>query len=223
VTGEKIDRQYLGYVNFNGIITSDDAVAPATSWITWVGEGKRASVMPVGGGRSYAFFDLPMPAEVAEPAGVAPVEELRKGFAGWAPPVMRLIDNMDPARTNRVLIHDLPTVNCWHRSRVVLLGDAVHTMAPDLGQGGCQALEDGLVLAHYLTSTDVSVPDALARYATERRPRTAEIVRRARKRAAVTHGFDPEATGQWYRELAVETGANVIAGLAESVVTGPCR
>jgi len=31
--------------------------------------------------------------------------------------------------------------------RVVLLGDAAHAMAPDLGQGACQAIEDAVVLA----------------------------------------------------------------------------
>ena len=104
----------------------------------------------------------------------------------------------------------------------MLIGDAAHAMAPDLGQGGCQALEDALVLTHYLTTTDVSVADALRRYESERKERTAEIVRRARKRAAITHGGGEE-TEEWYRQLATETGEGVIAGLIESVVTGPCR
>ena len=96
-------------------------------------------------------------------------------------------------------------------------------MAPDLGQGGCQALEDGLVLAHYLASTDRSIPDALRRYEDERAPRTAEIVRRARKRSDLTHAVDPEATDEWYRSLDGDTGEAIIAGLVQSVVTGPCR
>jgi zeaxanthin epoxidase len=29
------------------------------------------------------------------------------------------------------------------RGNVVLMGDAVHPMMPNLGQGGCQAIEDG--------------------------------------------------------------------------------
>jgi FAD-dependent urate hydroxylase len=225
VAGEPIERTYLGYVNFNTLTTADSLVAPPDVWRTWVGDGKRAAVMPVGGNQVYAFFDIPLALDQAEmredrrpPAAV-----LRQSFDGWAEPVGRLIRNLDPARINRVPIHDLPTVPCWHRDRVVLLGDAAHAMAPDLGQGGCQALEDALVLAQYLTSTTRSIPDALARYQAERLPRTAEIAHRARKRAYLTHGHDPLTTEAWYRSLRQETGEGILAGLVQSAVGGPCR
>jgi FAD-dependent urate hydroxylase len=180
--------------------------------------------MPVGADGLYTFFDVPAPFEEASDLDrPAPTNELRKAFAGWAPAVQRLIGSLEPSRVNRVLIYDLPTLPKWHRGRVVLIGDAGHAMSPDLGQGGCQALEDALVLVHYLTSTNRSVPDALGRYQQERLPRTAEIVRRARKRAALTHGLDPSATQAWYRSLRHQTGEGIIAGLVESVASGPCR
>lgn len=135
----------------------------------------------------------------------------------------RLLDHVAATTLNAVAIHDLEPLPTWRRGRVALLGDAAHTMAPDLGQGGCQAMEDSLVLAHHLTTTDVSVPDALARYEAERLPHTAGMVRRARRRADTTHGVDPAATEAWYAELAGEDGAAIIDGLAQSVLTGPCR
>ena len=33
------------------------------------------------------------------------------------------------------------------QGRVALLGDSAHAMQPNLGQGGCMAIEDGYVLA----------------------------------------------------------------------------
>lgn len=36
------------------------------------------------------------------------------------------------------------------KGNVCVVGDAFHPMAPDLGQGGCCALEDGIILARYL-------------------------------------------------------------------------
>jgi 2-polyprenyl-6-methoxyphenol hydroxylase-like FAD-dependent oxidoreductase len=56
---------------------------------------------------------------------------------------------------------------------VVLIGDAAHPMTPDLGQGGCQAVEDAVVLAAALRSGG---PDALQRYERARRPRVRRIV-----------------------------------------------
>lgn len=221
--GGTVERRYVGYVNFNTIVPDNPLLCPPYTWTTWVGDGKRASVMPCGPGSVYAFLDIPMaPAEASDP-GLAPIDEIKKAFADWASPVRRLIDMIDESRLNRVLIHDLPPVDRWFRDHVVLLGDAVHAMAPDLGQGGCQALEDALVLAHYLATTDCSIPDALRRYQDERASRTAEIVRRARKRSDLTHAVDPAATEEWYRSLDGDPGDGIIAGLVQSVVTGPCR
>ena len=109
------------------------------------------------------------------------------------------------------------------RGRVALLGDSAHATAPDLGQGACQAMEDAMVLARYVTTTNLGVPDALARYSAERTPHIAEIMRRARQRARLTHNFDPVATAAWYDELKAETGENILAGLAKSVLGGPWR
>ncbi len=44
----------------------DEALAPGDQWTTFVGEGKRVSLMPVSAGRFYFFFDVPLPAGLAE-------------------------------------------------------------------------------------------------------------------------------------------------------------
>ena len=44
-----------------------------------------------------------------------------------------------------------------------MLGDAAHAMTPNMGQGGCQAIEDAVVVAHLLAD-DADVPAALAAY-----------------------------------------------------------
>ncbi|WP_373685527.1 FAD-dependent monooxygenase [Streptomyces lunaelactis] len=43
----------------------------------------------------------------------------------------------------------------------MLIGDAAHAMAPTLGQGGNQAIEDGIVLAHH-TAPGADLAAALA-------------------------------------------------------------
>lgn len=220
ILGEQKPRRYAGYVNWNGLIETDGNLSPADRWTTFVGEGKRVSLMPVSNGRSYFFFDVPLPAGLPNERGH--YHALLQGyFEGWAPPVQALIARLNPATTNRVEIHDLDPFDSWTKGRVALLGDAAHNTAPDLGQGGCMAMEDAVVLAHCLQSHSNGIEDALVRYQTRRAPRTTDLVLRARKRSDVTHAIDAEANTRWYDELGRETGAMIMQGIASNIEGGP--
>ncbi|MEV7691721.1 FAD-dependent urate hydroxylase HpxO [Microbacterium sp. NPDC089189] len=221
VLGTVTERSYSGYTNYNGLVPIDTRIAPADQWTTYVGEGKRVSVMPVSDGRFYFFFDVPQPSGVPydRADGVTP---LREAFAGWAPGVEALIDAIDPETSlNRVEIWDVDPFHTWTRGRVMLLGDSAHNTAPDIGQGACSALEDSFVLGLIFATTTLGVPDALRRYEAARTQRAADLVLRARKRAAETHGFDPEVTQAWYDGLRAETGENVIRGIVGNIVDSP--
>ncbi|MGB7417167.1 MAG: FAD-dependent urate hydroxylase HpxO [Thermosynechococcaceae cyanobacterium] len=220
VLGTTVERRYVGYVNWNGLVPASADLAPVETWTTFVGEGKRASVMPVGGDRFYFFLDVPLPKGI-ESQKEHYREELQGYFKGWAQPVQTLIERLDPLQTNRVEIHDIEPLPRLVKGRIVLLGDSGHSTAPDLGQGGCQAMEDAFVLARYLLTTNISVADALNRYEAERKERTAKVILGARKRSNMTHGKEPEKTQQWYEELAHEDGTNVLRAIADNILAGP--
>ncbi|VTN15573.1 3-hydroxybenzoate 6-hydroxylase [Raoultella terrigena] len=86
-----------------------------------------------------------MPAGLAEDRSTLRAD-LSRYFSGWAAPVQELIARLDPATTNRIEIHDIEPFDRLVRGRVALLGDAGHSTTPDIGQGGCAALEDAVVL-----------------------------------------------------------------------------
>jgi FAD-dependent urate hydroxylase len=220
VLGRTLSRRYAGYVNFNTLVPIDEAVAAPEHWTTYVGEGKRVSVMPVAGNRFYTFFDVPLPAGLdydrASAKGV-----LSEHFGHWAVPVQRLIGQLDPDRVNRVEIFDIDPFDTWVRGRVVLLGDAAHNTTPDIGQGGCLAMEDAVVLAISLQTNTLGVEDALHRYEAARTGRAADLVLRARKRCDVTHAADPAATQAWYDELWTEDGGRVLGGIIANIVGNP--
>ncbi|MFH4347006.1 FAD-dependent monooxygenase, partial [Acinetobacter baumannii] len=75
---------------------------------------------------------------------------LKQYFADWCQPVQQLIERLDPQKTNRVEIHDIEPFTQFYKGRVVILGDAAHSTTPDIGQGGCQAMEDAIYLARSL-------------------------------------------------------------------------
>jgi FAD-dependent urate hydroxylase len=220
VLGYATERRYAGYVNWNGLVEIDESIAPADQWTTFVGEGKRVSLMPVSGNRFYFFFDVPLPKGLLQDRTTVR-EDLQGYFAGWAEPVQKLISQINPETTNRVEIHDIDPFMQLVKGRIALLGDSGHSTTPDIGQGGCAAMEDAVVLANMLQTNSLGIEDALLRYQEKRAYRVKDLVLKARKRCDVTHGKEMALTEQWYEDLKTETGERILSGMCETILGGP--
>lgn len=220
VLGKQVERRYAGYVNWNGLVEISEDLAPAQQWTTFVGEGKRASLMPVAEHRFYFFFDVPLPAGLENQRSEYKIL-LKQYFSGWCSQVQCLIDSIDEQKTNRVEIHDIEPFNQFYKGRVVILGDAAHSTTPDIGQGGCQAMEDAIYLARALQINTLGLEDALKRYQNKRNERANELLLRARKRCDVTHMKDEQITQDWYADLRKEQGAHIMKGIISNIVGNP--
>lgn len=220
ILGEALSLRYAGYVNWNGLVPATPALCDADNWVLYVGDGKRASMMPVGGDRFYYFFGVPVPiGSQTEPDRRR--KELADYFSGWPEPVQTLIQTLDPAASNRLEISDIDPPKRLVKGRVALVGDAAHATTPTLGQGGCQAMEDAFVLTQFLVTTNISISDALERYEQARKERTSQLVMKARKRTDTIYGKDEETTQDWYEQLKGENPADVRSALAKIILGGP--
>lgn len=175
-SGETAWRTVLSCEGLPGLVAAE----------TW-GRGERFGVVPLADGRVYVY------ATARAPQGYAPADlraELRRRYGAWHDPIPALLDRIDPAAVLRHDLYDLAVPLPRHHSgRLAWVGDAAHAMTPNLGQGGCQAIEDGVVLARLLDA-DGDVPAALAAYTRARHARTDAIrirSRRAGRVAALTH------------------------------------
>ncbi|KAI0317901.1 hypothetical protein OF83DRAFT_1083284 [Amylostereum chailletii] len=236
VAGMDIQRKYVGYVNWNGSIEMSalENLIPSDTWTQFVGQGKRVSFMPMSATHYYFFLDLALPLSTAPAEPEKWQSFLAENFVGWCPAVQKLISAMDVSKVARVEIHDtdkLPTLIDLDGGRALLIGDAAHATCPDIGQGGCQAMEDGFVIQQLLRSHKLSPkPSAdelrgvLKEYQELRGERTAVLVQRARKRASVTHQLgNPEETLAWYEELKTEDGASIMDGIAKTILSAPSQ
>jgi len=94
---------------------------------------------------------------------------LRDRFAGFGPMVQEYLASLEQDKEIHCGPIEWLELDEWCSGRVVLIGDAAHASSPMMGQGGCMAMEDAVVLAELLGSAD-QIEDAFGAYAARRRP-----------------------------------------------------
>jgi len=112
-------------------------------------------------------------------------QEVLDRYAGWHESLLHLF--AAGQTWYKWALYDRDPIPAWTLGRVSLLGDAAHPMLPYLGQGACQALEDGAVLATALAAEGGDPVTGLRRYELTRRPRASRVVLTARERGRSNH------------------------------------
>ncbi len=165
---------YHGYTVWRGIakLAHDDAL-PAETATEIYGSGQRFGIGPIGAGRTGWWATANEPEATAESASEHQ-EKLLRLFAGWHALVRELIEATPSSSILRNAAYDRPAASQWGERAVTLLGDAAHPLTPNLGQGGCMAIEDAAVLARCLRMTG-DVNAALRNYEAHRRARTSRV------------------------------------------------
>jgi salicylate hydroxylase len=117
--------------------------------------------------------------------------EVLERYSGWHESLLRIFSAGEV--WYKWALYDRDPIRQWTRGRVTVLGDAAHPMLPYLGQGACQALEDGCVLAAALAAEPDDPVAALALYERSRRPRASQVVLASRERGVSNHLASPLA------------------------------
>lgn len=170
------DPAYAGYIAWRGLVAAD-AVPPGSRGFgaieTW-GRGCRFGFVPLGDGQVYWYATLTASAGSHRHDTL---DDLLARYDGWHDPIPALLRASRPDTLLRHEIRYMATpLPAYHVERVVLLGDAAHPLTPDLGQGGCLALEDAVVLCAALAA-ERDLDAALMAYDRARLGRTRAIVR----------------------------------------------
>lgn len=121
-------------------------IAPPEISETW-GGGWLFGITPLPGDRTNWFACLP---EHRTPSREEDLAHLRGMVGGHRPGIDAVLDAATPGATLVHGIHVAPPLRSPVRGPVVLIGDAAHAMAPNLGHGANTALVDALDLAERL-------------------------------------------------------------------------
>lgn len=150
--------RYVGSTCWRGIAHINRSGLETWAW----GKGCQFGITPMTQGRAYWFAQKDAPEGEHDPEGKRKCELLSL-FQDWHDPVPAVIEATEEHAILRNDVYDLPPLRYWTQGRVALLGDAAHAMTPNLGQGGCLAIEDAVVLADCL-STEPDTIRALKLY-----------------------------------------------------------
>jgi 2-polyprenyl-6-methoxyphenol hydroxylase-like FAD-dependent oxidoreductase len=190
---------FRGYIVWRGISGSVPKDIPYDAAVELHGAGKRFGIGPVGHGRVgwWAAANTTVKGGSTQESMRSDTnsqEELLELFEGWYEPVLDLIQSTPPTSVLRTEACDRPSSTTWGRGRTTLLGDAIHPTTPNLGQGGCMAIEDSVVLARCFEKYGPGEA-ALRAYERRRYERTAAITSFSRIYGAIGQWENPWATG----------------------------
>jgi len=142
----------------------------------YIGPRKYFVTSDVGDGRVqwYSFLAQPPNTRRAgdsweggastEKEGTDVIAYLKGLHAGWTDEIHYVLDRTPAAAVEQRDLYDRwpELFRSWADGSAVLVGDAVHPMMPNLGQGGCQAIEDAFeltkALKEALLTSDAAVP-----------------------------------------------------------------
>ena len=196
---------YSGIRCWRGVTSSANLdLNPDYSWGEYWGVGTRFGYFDVGGGMIgfYAFMNAPLDLPKL------PITEVKEFllhlFANYHGTMHQIIHSLDPASIYEDSIFDrVPLDPPWGEQAVTLIGDASHPVQPNLGQGGCMAIEDAYELSRYLIGNPrAEVADLLRQFEKSRSPRITKVFAASRQLGQL--GQIDTKWGCWLRDKIYE-------------------
>ncbi len=162
---------YEGYIAWRGVAPYPYSLIDDEGLLELWGRGRRFGLLPMGQGRVYWYATSNAKPGKTNKDGPADADKgkLLADFRGFPRPVEDLIAATPAGALIRNGVFALPSLPHWGKGGIVLIGDAAHAMSPNLGQGGCQALEDAVALGRCVATWPL--PEALRRFHALRAPR----------------------------------------------------
>ena len=176
----EIEPLYMGYRSHRMVV---DNVAGIRNFTEFLGHGQRIGLVPISERRLYAWTTFNSPRE--RPPVLDSADAFRAMFAQFTDErIRRLFSQL--CSSDEFITTEVEEIRLdrWAQGRSVLLGDAVHAMTPNIGQGAGMAMEDAAVLAAELEavhSGGQGLAQGLEKYVARRKSRVETVMRVSRE------------------------------------------
>ena len=181
--------RYSGQTCWRGISNYNlNSNLESVGFTLW-GKKLQFGISKISNGKVYWFA-----VKLSEPNLIDDKEHLKsiliKMFSEFHPVVNNLIENTPNEKIIRGDLSDLELLKKWSKQNICLIGDAAHSMTPDLGQGGAQAIEDAFYLSNFIKKSN-SLEMAFGEFYNYRKPKVKKLVKQSRltSKIALTNKF----------------------------------
>lgn len=164
--GEPIFR---GYNIWRGVVKTNFEIGYGSETY---GIGKRVGIVPIKDG-VYGWWATCNEAYMQDDSPEGTKDKLKRLFGDWHYPIPDLMNNTEVILKNSLI--DRKPHKWWSKGNAILIGDAAHPTTPNLGQGGCMAIEGAYVLAKSIQKYGLT-KKAFDRYEELQFPRSENIV-----------------------------------------------
>ena len=168
------DPIFRGYNIWRGVVKTNFDIGYASETY---GKGQRFGIVPIKDG-VYGWWATCNEAYLQNDSPEDTKDKLNRLFGDWHYPISDLINNTEQILKNS-LIDRIPKKG-WTKGKATLLGDAAHPTTPNLGQGGCMAIEGAYILAKSIQKYGLT-KKTFDRYEELQYPRSENIVNESLK------------------------------------------
>ena len=165
---------FRGYNIWRGVVKTNFEIGYGSETY---GKGKRVGIVPIKDG-IYGWWATCNEEFMADDEPEGTKIKLNRLFKDWHYPIAELINNTEVILKNS--ISDRKPHRGWTNGNIILLGDAAHPTTPNLGQGGCLAIEGAYILARSIDKYGLT-KKAFERYEELQYPRSENIVKESLK------------------------------------------
>ena len=163
------DPIFRGYNIWRGVVKTNFDIGYASETY---GKGKRVGIVPIKDG-VYGWWATYNEGFLKDDEPEGTKQKLKRLFGNWHYPIPELIENTENILKNS--LSDRIPRKGWTKGNITLIGDAAHPTTPNLGQGGCMAIEGAYLLAKCINKYGLS-SKAYEIYEKYQFPRSKEII-----------------------------------------------
>ena len=179
-----------GLRSWRAVTDVDASLADELTGGEWWGRGSVFGAQHLPDGQVYWYAAAPG-RDRAQGSPTVEKDGLLDLFAGWHAPIPQVVEGTVAESILGNDLFDRPAPRTLAFGRVALLGDAGHPMLPYLGQGACQAIEDGEAVADALADALTDPEHGLETYSRERLQPATQAVVQSMRMSRIAHAQNP--------------------------------